>query len=953
MQSLTRRALSRAVRHALVLAAVAPLALHAQEPAPATELDRIQVTGSRISKAEIEGQTPVQTITRADIERSGLTSVGDVLQQMTASGSALNTKFNSSGNFGFPPDGGGVGAGATTVDLRHLGPKRVLVLVDGVRWVNESSASGVGGVVDLNTIPLGIIDRIEVLEDGASSIYGSDAIAGVVNIITRRDVDGTSVAIQYGQFGKGDGETGSVDVSFGTRGERHSFFLGASYNEQRQVASRDRAQSSLPVPGTGVALGSAAIPRGRFIFTDPGSGVTYDLVPNAGVSNHQFDASQTGCERTDDFSCFTNADRFNFAEYNLLLTPNTRKSVYAQSRFDLTDATTWYFRALYNNRKSTNQAAAEPFFLGVAAPTNFWADNAVWSASNPFNPFGIDLVGGDNFILGGYRPLEGGPRRFQQDVDTFYVGTGFEGRIDLGRSPLFWDVNLAHGTNKATQTNFGSYNARRLALGLGDPAACAAEPNCVPVNLIGPNALTPEMLAYIQPVLRDSSENRLTLFTANLSGDLFDLPAGTVAYATGLEHRRYSASYRPDGLTIAGEYNGVPSLPTRGEYDVSEAYVEFNVPLLADVAFARSLDLSLAGRYSDYSTFGGETTAKAGLRWQVSDEFLLRGTWAEGFRAPTVGELFASASGFDKVLTDPCSNVSAALAANCAALGVPDGYVQPNPQISIQTGGNTELNPEQAESVSAGLVWSPAFASGAAWSERLDVEVTWFKHRITDAIQARDAEIQLNLCVQTLDPRFCDGITRNALGAIDGFANQLTNIGRIETRGFDFDVFWTLPETNHGRYRISWRTTLVDRYFAIDQDGARQSGAVGVESGDAGIPKWSSNLSVDWDLDNLFASWSVRHLSRLDEECGDLARPFPVCRDAPNNRNWLGSTTYHDARVGIRTDWLGGSSFSLGVNNVFQKEPPICLSCSLNGYDASLYDIPGGRFWYVRAEIQF
>src|SRR5690606_34879046 len=170
-------------------------------------LDRVEVTGSRIKKAAIEGQTPVLTLTREDIARTGLTSVGDIVQQITGSGSALNTRFNSSGNFGFPPDGGGVGAGSTTVDLRHLGSKRVLVLVDGIRWVSEASASGVSAATDLNTIPVAIIERIEVLEDGASSIYGSDAIAGVVNIITRRDVDGAQVSAYYGENQEGDGET--------------------------------------------------------------------------------------------------------------------------------------------------------------------------------------------------------------------------------------------------------------------------------------------------------------------------------------------------------------------------------------------------------------------------------------------------------------------------------------------------------------------------------------------------------------------------------------------------------------------------------------------------------------------------------------------------------------------------------------------------------------------------
>ena len=181
------RLLAVAICAALPL--IVPVAASAQDAAPTT-LDTVTVTGSRIKQAELETHVPVQVLTREDIDRSGFKSVSDIVQNLTASGAGLNTRFNSSGNFGFPPDGGGVGAGAATVDLRHLGAKRVLVLVDGIRWVNESSASGVGSAVDLNTIPLALVDRIEVLEDGASSIYGSDAIAGVVNIITRKDVDG-------------------------------------------------------------------------------------------------------------------------------------------------------------------------------------------------------------------------------------------------------------------------------------------------------------------------------------------------------------------------------------------------------------------------------------------------------------------------------------------------------------------------------------------------------------------------------------------------------------------------------------------------------------------------------------------------------------------------------------------------------------------------------------------
>ncbi len=925
----------------------------AQDTEDEIAYQRIEVTGSRIKKAQMEGQAPVQVISRADIERSGITSIGDLLQRLTASGSALNTKFNSSGNFGFPPDGGGVGAGATTVDLRHLGPKRVLVLVDGMRWINESSATGVGGVVDLNTIPMAIIDRIEVLEDGASSIYGSDAIGGVVNIITRRSVEGGSADVYYGQYGEGDGGTSRADLVYGNSGARHSFFVSASFNDQKHVNSSSREQSSFPVPGTGVALGSSAVPAGRFIFSDPGTGTVYDLVPNAGVTNPVFDGAQTGCTRTDDFHCFTSNDRFNFAQFNLLVTPNKRKSMFSRLQYQLAPELNWHIKLLYNNRQSANRAAPEPFFLGTLVPTNFWADNLTISASNPHNPFGYDLVGGDNLLLIGRRPIEGGPRVFEQDVDTFYLATGLEGSFALGDRAMFWDANMVHSTNQASQTNFGSYNARHLATALGPLADCQFDPQCVPLDFFGANTITPAMLDYIQPVVRDFSENSLRLFSANLSGDLFDIPAGSLVFATGFEYRDYSGSYRPDGLVVSGEYNGVPSLPTSGSYDVNEYYLEFGAPLVAGAPMAERLDLSLAARFSDYSTFGSETTFKTGLRWQVNEELLVRGTFAEGFRAPSIGELFGAASGFDAVLNDPCSApIAPALAANCGGLGVPAGYVQPNPQISVVTGGNINLNPETADSFTIGFVWSPAFAADTRISNGVDFGFTWYRHELAGAIQALDAQTQLDLCVETLDPAFCDGISRNATGAISNFNNFLTNLGRIDTSGFDFDVLWRLPVTEFGEFRVSWRSTWVSDYDAVGADGSRQPQGVGVEVNDSGIPELTSNLILDWKYGDWFGSWTMRHLSDLTEDCG-AAATFAVCDNPAAGTNRLGSTTFHDLQLGwVRV--LGEDlDLTFGVSNLFQKEPPICLSCTLNGYDASNYDIPGGRFWYLRAVSRF
>src|SRR5690606_8063818 len=235
-----------------------------------------------------------------------------------------------------------------------------------------------------------------------------------------------------------------------------------------------------------LSFGSSGTPRGRFIFTDPATGVTHDLTPNAGASMPVFDGSQTGCDRTDDYHCFATADRFNFATYNLLLTPSERTGAFGQFRFHFNDRLQGYAKALFNRRESVNQAAPEPIFLGPDAGTgNPLADGIFISAANPYNPFGFDLVSVDdpatpeneaNLVMIGRRPVEGGPRVFEQQVDTTYFGAGLEGTFEAGARTWFWDVNLATSRNEAEQVNYGSYNILNIATALGDPAVCAATP---------------------------------------------------------------------------------------------------------------------------------------------------------------------------------------------------------------------------------------------------------------------------------------------------------------------------------------------------------------------------------------------------------------------------------------------------------------------------------------------
>jgi iron complex outermembrane receptor protein len=234
----------------------------------------VVVTGSRIRQNPLDQKDPVLTITAEDMRQSGFASLGDYLNQLSISGSSLNTRYNSSGNFGFPPDGGGIGAGSTQVDLRHLGCKRVLVLVNGVRWVNGASASGVSSCVDLNTIPMSVVARIEVLENGASPLYGSDAISGVVNIITKTDVNGIDISAYTGQFDENDGTTQEYSITMGTTDGDSSSWLSVNYYKQDRVKASDRSLAQFPAPFAGGARhGSSGTPQGRFVLPDPNTGV--------------------------------------------------------------------------------------------------------------------------------------------------------------------------------------------------------------------------------------------------------------------------------------------------------------------------------------------------------------------------------------------------------------------------------------------------------------------------------------------------------------------------------------------------------------------------------------------------------------------------------------------------------------------------------------------------------
>ncbi|HHL31908.1 MAG TPA: TonB-dependent receptor, partial [Oceanospirillales bacterium] len=834
----------------------------------------------------------------------------------------------------------------------------------GLRWVAGSSASGVSNSVDMNTIPVGIIERIDILKDGASSIYGADAIAGVVNIITKSNVDGGEGRIYAGIFDEGDGQTGSLELTFGKRADNMSILFNIGYNNQEDVSASDRSLAQFPVPFTGVTRGSSGTPQGRFLFNLP-NGSTVNCTINNGVTGiPAFDANNP-CAG-DNFHPFTNDDRFNFAPFNLYVTPSERINLFAQVNVDVTESINWYVKGLYNNRTSTNQAAPEPIFIGPFAEAGAIADNIIVSATNPFNPFGQDLFT-DGFGFIGRRPLEAGPRVFNQDVDTMYFATGLTGSFNAAERNWFWDVNAVYGKNKATQLKTGALNIARIATALGPLDDCNATAGCVPLNLFGGQGggngtITPEMLDYISFVQHDSSEQELTDFTANISGDLFELPAGPLSIAVGYEYRKKQGFFQPDPIVVAGESNGVPASPTKGEFSVDEFYAEVQIPVLADVPGAHLLDFSLALRSSDYSTSGTNTTGKIGFKYMPTENLMFRGTFAEGLRAPSIGELFGSQARFDAAINDPCNSDANGNIPNLPGCsGIPNGYQQTNPQIPVLTGGNPTIEPEEADTLTFGVVYSPQWAEGTSWSEKLDFEITYYDIEIDGAIQAVDAQLILDTCAAKPNDVLCSSFSRDTFGNIENFNNTLTNIGGVDTSGFDFNVSWTSPQYDWGYLEAVWNNSFVNEYTEINP-ASNAAGFIardldGIEVNDSAIPDWNSNLYTTANIGSWKVTWTMRYINGVTESCSDFLDDSPnglaelgLCSDNTNRLNSLGGTTYHDLQV-IFPKWHD-ISFEAGINNITDKDPPTCFSCSLNGYDPSTYD-PQGQFGYIRATFKF
>jgi iron complex outermembrane receptor protein len=866
-------------------------------------IEEVVATGSRIKRQDEVSSSPIQTLDEDDLRIDGSLSIGETLQTMPSVGSSLNSNGSA-----------GTSHGTSSLNMRNLGANRSLVLVNGHRWVNGAGTRGFRDFVDMNTIPQVMIQRVEVLQDGATAIYGADAIAGVVNLHTFKDFEGFRAKAYYGSSSEGDRDTTNFDVLFGRNFGATNLMVAAAYVNQDPIYSQDRSLTAIPLNGL-----TAGTPEGLFREADL-AGVVGFTPPSAGITrNPGADGSVIGNWRAVDSA----NDRFNRYANNYVIGPLERTSVFLQSTTELSETLSLNVEAMYNERKSDQ--------LFSAALSAVRGSRGFVIANDPaVNPFGIEFSGSDfrhdSFML------ENGQRDSFQDVEMIRVGVGLDGEFTNGWS---WDTFFSYAENEATFTSVNQVDLDRLALGLlncdtsgiaGDISDLAA--GCVPVNLF--NTLTPAMVGYINFTGNDVNKAEQTDFTFNVTGDLYEMPAGTLAFAAGVEHRKEAGLDTPDSNISAAPrintYRATSSSPRDGtdaDYDLNELYVELSVPLLADQPGAQSLMLDLAARYSDYSTFGDTVNSKVGLGYRPVDSLLIRGTWAEGFRAPSLLELFEGIRATSIPVTDPCSGGGAGQP-GCA--GVPPSYVQISGNAPATVGGNPSLQPETSENVSVGFVWTPDFLEGGS------LTLDWYDIQIDDTIDEYGAQNLLDLCA--VSGQRCNFIQRDSSGEIVNVNDGPINLNSTSTAGLDIVARYN-TEASFGNldFQLSMsklndltvESTLTDGSILVEEKA-------GTSARRESYPDWRGLFRAQWSRDAWSANYSARYIGKTTETSGGTPRGI----SAVTYHNIAGMYQFSDALM-VR----------IGIDNVADKQPPSSLTNTNINFDQNTYN-PVGRFMYVQ-----
>lgn len=896
----------------------------AQDPA-VEQIEEVVVTGSRIRRTDLTSLSPISVFDEAAMDRTGSTT--------------LERFFVSLPSVGGADYGSGVNndsSGWSTVSLRGLGPTRTLVLLNG----NRMPSAGVNGFVDLNLVPSSLIERVEVLRDGASTVYGSDAIAGVVNLITKTDFDGVEVEGQYDETGEGDGEQKLFAVTFGKSFDRGNIVVNAQYQERDEIWQGERDFSAC-------AFRERVGADGRLERYCGGSGIAYPAV--AYVASNDFSVglvNDGGTPREYD----AGRDSFNYAAASYMVTPQEVYSFFSSANYDLVEESSVgtvsaFMETQFANRESSQLLAPEGTFWGPLVPT-----------TNPGNIFGEPAYA--------YRRLvETGGRRAVQDVDVWRGLLGLKGELNNGWG---WDLSYNRSEYRDDSADLFRGNVPKMNT-LVDPDLCAADEACPGVwDPFAVNTLTPEMQAYGLSNPKFVDESTLRAIQFNLTGDFggLELPGGKPQWAAGYETRSEEGSLSYDDNVLAGNVYSYAGANTEADYEVDEFYAELNLPLVADLPFAHAVTAEISTRLSDYDFLDDEEDVwKYALEWAPVADVRLRYTYSEGFRAPNINEQASPEENTAASYSEPCENWGVSsdpvLRANCAADGLrPDFTLSTDQALSLQ-GGNANLAPEESESTTFGIVWTPSFL------EDFSATVDWYNIEIEGAIGSlgvddivtgcySSANFSSPLCSLILGPAAVDenpnpnSPRRNVVGVISGPDIRLGNLSTFETKGVDFALNYVFNAVWDGALNLSLDGTWLDSYEYTSGPGidpTELAGYFGTDpyQGDnpAAFPELKMNFVAAYSRDNWGASYTLRWWDEVEDVSSGCADSNISCD--------VDAYDYHDVQGYY--EWKN-VTFTAGVRNLWDEEPPYVSNYgdmnTLNfNYDTA------GRYFYTRISAKF
>ena len=913
----------------------------------------ITVTGSLVERKELTTPSPISVLDKEKLAAAGMTNVGDILQKLPSQGNAINEQNNNGGD------------GSVRINMRSLGTQRTLVLINGRRVV--ASGLGADDSVDLGTIPLAVIDRIEVLKDGASAAYGSDAIAGVVNIITRQDFNGTEATAYLGTSQHGDGTDYDLSMVTGHSSKKGNILFSAGYQHQDQIMAGDRDFSKQTYAydfenKMATLSGSSAGPTGR-INTDPdGTGAPEFNVP--GCTTIFCTAAPGSTLQNPLFRNYnsptatTFGDNYNFQPLNYLVTPSDRVNLFSTGHYDVAKNVTAFFEASFNSRNSEQQLASEPIFTAIYGTPI--------SADSIYNPLGTDVVDYNR------RLQEFGPRTYKQNVNTTRAVVGVDGKFDED-SPLKnwkWEVSFDYGRTDATNQTHGDLILTNLQQALGpsfrDPnngnaptcgTAAAPIPGCVPLSLLVPNTVTPDMINYLTFTGIDAGFNEQRTTLAKASGKVIDLPNhGDISLAFGGDYRHEQGGAQTDPLTATGNTTGNAIAPTEGSYSAFEGFGELSIVPVSGLNYAQWVEFDAAGRaYSYNGDIGSGTTYKLSGLWKTIGGISLRGTYGTAFRAPSVAELYQGLADSFPLVEDPCdSNPPSGMsqlsnpttAKECAKEGVPANASFMTEQQRSKIGGNPQLKPETATIGTAGIVLEPI--------KGLGVTLDYWHIEIDNSIVSVPVQTILSNCYQ--HQQGCDSILRDpATHAITYILDPTQNFGSLTTSGLDFSVGYGFKHPSAGQFRFALEGTYLMQYNLdtgqLNASGKGDQIIHGRGFYDLGVlPTWRANLFGSWQHSSgVGAGFNVRYLGTFSECEGD------DCNDnnAPDQRRDVGAYAAGDLFVDYTLKSPAGQTrIAVGVNNITDAQPKIIYNGAALNSDESAYDFIG-RYFYFRLSQLF